>query len=154
MNYAERAARFWSRLDRSAGDDGCWVWTGAKNANGYGILEWGGQMKRAHRLAWELTYGPIPKGLHVCHRCDHPSCCNALKHLFLGTNQDNVTDRSRKHRTAKLTGQRNPQAKLTDDEIVRLRRRALNGESRQSLSDSFGLSISQVRRILLRLQRT
>lgn len=44
-----------------------------------------------HRVAWEVTNGPIPKGISVCHRCDNPPCCNP-QHLFLGTQSDNNLD--------------------------------------------------------------
>ena len=51
----------------------------------------------AHRLAWEMVYGPIPEGMQVLHRCDEPRCCNP-GHLFLGTAAENMADMRRKGR--------------------------------------------------------
>lgn len=92
---------FWSKVDRT-GD--CWPWTGCKNWAGYGKVGVENQLKGTHRVAWELTNGPIPDGLHVCHRCDNPPCCNP-DHLFLGTRSDNMRDAREKGRIAgqKLT---------------------------------------------------
>lgn len=58
----------------------------------------------AHRVSWEIMYGPVPAGLHVLHRCDNPPCINT-NHLFLGTRSDNMTDAGIKgrHGNAKKT---------------------------------------------------
>lgn len=96
---AAQAPRFWLRVDRS-GD--CWRWTGTHKATGYGRLSWGGRRAApAHRVAWELTHGVIPDGVHVLHRCDNPTCVNPA-HLFLGTHADNMSDRREKGRYAGL----------------------------------------------------
>ncbi len=63
-------------------------------------------MAKAHRFAYELTRGPVPEGLHVLHDCpggDNPACCNE-RHLWLGTNDDNVADKVAKGRQAKGEG--------------------------------------------------
>lgn len=76
----------------------CLVWTGAKHSyKGYGNVQFRGRPAKCHRVAWELTYGPVPDGLHVLHHCDVPPCCRG-DHLFLGTNDDNVDDALRKGR--------------------------------------------------------
>src|SRR5690348_16844605 len=72
---------FWSRVDRRSPGE-CWVWTRGRLKAGYGQLTVGGKCRTAHRIAWELTNGPIPDGLSVLHRCDNPPCCNPA-HLFL-----------------------------------------------------------------------
>jgi hypothetical protein len=78
-------------------NSGCWLWEGAVTNDGYGMICRNGTTLRVHRLAWEEVNGPIPDGLNVCHTCDVPACCNPA-HLFVGTQQDNVSDMRAKGR--------------------------------------------------------
>ena len=86
--------RFWAKVDKS-GD--CWLWTASKTKEGYGYFRFDGAMRKAHRMSWLLTNGEIPEGMLVCHTCDNPSCVNP-KHLWLGTNRDNMDDMNAKGR--------------------------------------------------------
>lgn len=96
-----RWERFEAKVNRS-GPGGCWLWTGAPVARGYGRIGFGktgkgGTVMYAHRFSWELHNGPILDGLNVLHHCDNPPCVNP-SHLFLGTQGDNVTDMVQKGR--------------------------------------------------------
>ena len=67
---------------------------------GYGSFSVDGKSCPAHRVAFELTHGPIPEGQVVRHKCDVPGCCNPA-HLELGTSADNNRDRDERGRGAK-----------------------------------------------------
>lgn len=92
------AERFWSKVDRS-GD--CWQWTAHVYGSGYGHFQVSHRHpSKAHRVAWFLTFGKIPAGMSVLHRCDNRRCVNPA-HLFLGTNSDNMADKVAKGRQAR-----------------------------------------------------
>ena len=98
----EFAAWFWSHVQRG---EGCWLWQPPQGRRmDYGhVLIWRSDRQfsaSAHRVAYELTHGAIPVGLHVCHHCDTPPCVRP-DHLFLGTPKDNSNDARRKGRLGK-----------------------------------------------------
>jgi len=68
-----------------------------------------------------IHFGEIPKGMFVLHRCDNPSCVNP-KHLFLGTQADNVQDRDVKGHQKGPFGESHHSAKLTEKDVREIRR--------------------------------
>ena len=126
---------------------GCWVFMGATNGFGYGIVGTGGRgapNDRAHRITYRHFCGEIPSGMFVCHRCDVPSCCNP-DHLFLGTNQDNVRDMISKGRNSPpprnrhVVGSVHPGSKLTEDQVVHIREAYSRGVKQKDLAQQYGV---------------
>lgn len=119
------ADRFWSKVDRRNSDE-CWEWKACRMFDGRGQIRVAGKNMLAPRLAWNLVFGEIPPGIHVCHKCDNPPCCNP-SHLFLGSDADNVHDCIAKQRFVPPPyhgrGERNPSAKLTASQVREIRSR-------------------------------
>lgn len=89
--------RFWSYVDCSGGPDACWPWIGLTGTSGYGKFGCAGRTLTAHRVSLALAIGHTE--LFACHQCDLKTCCNA-KHLFPGTQADNIADMVSKGRQA------------------------------------------------------
>lgn len=105
----------------------------------YGVFALNGE-RRAHRVAYTLAFGPIPKGMWVLHRCDNPPCCNP-KHLFLGTRRDNIDDMIRKGRQARHLP---TNAKLTVEQV----REILSSEDpHAALAWRYGVSPSWISKL-------
>jgi hypothetical protein len=141
--------RYERHIDRSAGPDGCWVWTGSGNQAGYGQLRVGrkGPVISVHRWAYEHFVGPIPEGYWVCHHCDNPKCSNP-KHLYAGTPQENMRDavvRGRRPKKVKFGGR---VKKLTDDMV-----RAIRADTRPACLVAVNFGVSECTVFAIRARR-
>lgn len=75
----------------------CWEWIGAISDKGYGTVTICGKTFLCHRIAFILQHGQLVNGLLVLHQCDNRRCVRG-KHLFPGTQSDNMKDASAKGR--------------------------------------------------------
>lgn len=131
----------WNKIRR--GNEGeCWEWTGTCfQRSGYGRVNLSRKNgTTAHRKVWIELYGD-PGALEVCHICDNRKCCNP-KHLFLGTEKDNAADKVAKNRQARFPGSANQSAKLTEQQVLEIRKSDL---SHAELARRFNVSESNVR---------
>jgi len=140
--------RFWRHVDKT---NGCWLWTASLDGKGYGQFGIEKRSHRAHRVAWELTFGAVPAGLCVLHHCDNPRCVNPA-HLFLGSMKDNTRDMLSKQRDGhgRMPGARNPNAKLTDDDVRTIRRRREEGQKLREIAADYGITEANVSYIFKR----
>ncbi len=132
--------RFWSKVERR-GPDECWPWKRSRNPDGYGKFSVKYQDVRAHRMAYELTNGPLPPRTMVRHSCDNPPCCNPA-HLLPGTSRDNIDDMVSRRRQAR--GSRSAHAKLTDDAVADIRESLGRGETQVSIAARHGVTQANV----------
>ncbi len=136
LGEAQRVTAFWMQVERRGGDE-CWLWTGYVD-KGYGRCFDGRRMVGAHELAVTYTTGErrLPE-LDTCHSCHVPLCCNP-RHLRFDTRQSNVDDAIRAGRHTR--GERNGHSRLTEDDVIAIRRRTAAGAIGSDLARQYGVS--------------
>lgn len=136
--------RFWKKVDKNGpvfADKGlCWIWTASMYEGGYGYFSVDKKSVRAHRFAYKLLIGEIPVGFDIHHLCQNHACVNPT-HLELLTHANHPR------------GERNGKAKLTEEDIVLIRRCYAEGKwSQQQLATHFEISQRQIARIIISKQ--
>lgn len=143
--------RFWDKIELPIRQLRCWVWK-KPAPNGYGYLSVNLKAKQAHRISWEMANGAIPEKMHVLHKCDNRACVNP-RHLFLGTNADNVQDKVSKGGQSR--GEQHGPSKLTEAQVRAIRILSDSGNyENKELALMFGISRGQISTIVNRKQWT
>lgn len=139
--------RLWSKINILSTNK-CWEWQGTKTTAGYGVIRINYELKYAHRTVWEINNKTaIPKKGVICHHCDNPACCNP-GHLFLGTQADNLDDAREKGRLRVMKGQGHYNAKLTEDDIRKIRYLGSVDVTRKEIGKRFDVSRMTITDIL------
>ena len=129
----------------------CWIVKSPdKSRGGYGRIWFNNTSVSSHRFSWMIFKGEIPEGVEVCHSCDVKSCCNP-DHLFLGTHLENIRDAYSKNLIPALKGERNGASKLTEDDVIEIRRsRSEEKTTYKVLADRFSVDQSNIALIVKR----
>lgn len=144
--------RFWFKVQKT---DECWLWIGGQRKNSRGNSNYGtfclnGKDRYAHRISYLIAYGNLPSELDVLHHCDNTLCVRP-DHLWLGTHTDNMRDMFSKGRRINPQGEKNGLAKLTETDVIEIRKRyAIGGISLKALALEFEVNTALVHRIVHR----
>ena len=153
--------RFWSRVNKHGPIvrpelGPCWLWTGCKDRKGYGRFpkNLGGRRflgRGAHQYAWVSSFGELPPGKVVCHRCDVSHCVRP-SHLFAGTIADNNRDMWSKGRGVtpfSRRGSASSSSKYTEEVVLTLKKEyAIGGTTQRQLAIAHGMPLGTVQSIL------
>ncbi len=147
--HCSLACRFWSKV-QIGDENSCWLWKGARQPRGYGLILHLGTVQLANRIAWLLTYRELP-ALNVLHHCDNPPCVNP-RHLFLGTHQDNALDRESKGRGGgkKFRGKLHYCVVLREQQIPKIRALLAVGTPYRKIGALFGVTYGAIAAIAAR----
>lgn len=147
----ERALTWHSFLQQVKIGPECWEWVGSlvKDRGGYGRFCVGGKTVRAHRWLYQQIHGPVSETDVIMHLCDNPSCVNPA-HLRLGTYSENTRDMVAKGRGQNRQGEKHPLARLTAEDIAKIRHRAEMGISHHRIAIDFKISRQHVGKIVRR----
>lgn len=169
--------RFWAKVNKNGPVPEhlpelgpCWLWTGARTHDHgdrfrYGRFSFRKRIVGSHRISLIIATGELSDTLCACHKCDTPSCVNP-DHIFAGTRVNNTMDMVSKgrqrgvpsgmtwaqlHPENVIRGSAHPNSKLTEADVVEIRRRyAAGGIKQQTLADEFGVTQILISKIVCR----
>lgn len=138
--------RFWAKIDKS-GPNGCWLWTGWKNKEGYGRFDLAELKLLATHVALLLDGRPRPSPKHLALHSDvcTPVCCNPA-HLRWGDGKENADDRDRLGRRKPRRGSKHHNSKLTEDAVRYI---LASPKTQREVAAEFGVSqvlVGKIRR--------
>lgn len=146
--------------EKTAQGPDCWRWIGYIAKTGYGMIGVNGRAVYAHRVAYELEFGPIPIGMDLHHVCRNRWCVNPahlvpvtrLAHRRRHMSPEPPGPRPRRYPLrGRAVGERHHRAKLTADDVRAIRARYAAGERTQvQLAAEYGVRQTTISMIILR----
>ena len=133
-------SRILSRIDYH---EDCWIYTGSKSGDGYGVITIGRKNFRVHRIMFEEYVRALVDKEIVCHTCDTPLCCNP-DHLFAGSHSDNAVDRENKGRANRPFGEKHGNSKISNAQRIEIIARRKRGETLKSIANDYGIAFQHV----------
>ena len=173
MTNVNAVARFRSYVDTESGPvhatlgTRCHPWVGGKRRSDarYGCFWFDGRSVPAHVFALELKLGRrLDPGMEACHTCDNEPCCNP-DHLYEGTHAQNMQDMAAAgrantapanamlaaHPELHARGERSGPAKLTTNDVRRIRDMHAKGSTQNDLANIFKVRQATVSYIVRRV---
>jgi hypothetical protein len=142
--------RFWAKVSKNGPVPAhcpelgqCWVWIAGTDRDGYGKFTVGSHHDKSHRVIWKMNGHEIPGNLCVLHRCDNPPCVR-ISYLFLGSQGENVRDRDRKGRGWVWKCEASANAKLTNQQVLEIKRKLAEGARQRRLAAEYGVSTAAI----------
>ena len=148
--------------------EGCVLWTGLLDVNGYGRAQFNGRVQGTHRTSYELAYGPLPDGGQINHRCRQSRNCLRPDHLYCGSQAQNMADAVRDgtiatgdrhgththpeslargnshgsvtHPESVARGEKCNRSDLTEQDVIDIRRRCAVGERGADIAREYDIS--------------
>lgn len=139
--------RFWRKVKKTKD---CWLWIANKSNRNYGMFAINNKKVSAHRYSYKYHYGSIPNGLYICHKCDNPPCVNP-KHLYAGTQSDNLKDAANKNRRVYTSrqGSKNNLSKLKEIDVLKIRSLSKN-KTYKEIANMFNVDPTNIGYIIRR----
>lgn len=89
-NLSVLVQRFMDQVEKLSDDpDSCWMWTGTRTPDDYGMFYFNRKQTTAHRFAYLVFVGPLPEGYVPDHLCRNHWCVNP-RHLEPVTSRENT----------------------------------------------------------------
>lgn len=154
---AERRDLFLAFLRTVGPGRACITWPWSRREGVYVHVSDNDGLIYAHRWVWVQVNGPIPAGYEVCHNCpngDNPACVRPT-HLWLGTHSQNIRDAYAKGRmhgntTHHQSGENHYQARLTVEDVYRIRGLVKAGGNQRALAREYGVTPAAINSIVKR----